>query len=354
MPQSRSEPTLGSVALTAIVLAILIMGLYFGASFLIPIVIAVLITILLSAAADRLQWLGVPAPLAMVSAVVLFIVAIVATLNILAGQTDEMADAWPGYAERLNELAEQFLSWAGPGFSENLRQSVQQIELLSRIPDILGSAGSFAATIGLIVIYVAFLLLERGRLKPKIERLAAGGQEARQIESALDQMIESIRRYLWIKTILSVLTAGLSYGVLKAIGVDFAETWAVLIFLLNYIPSIGSVLGVAFPAVLALIQFETYWQFFVIAILLASVQFFIGNVVEPRLLGRSLNLSPFAVIASLAFWGMMWGVVGAFLSVPMTTAFVIMCGHIPSLRWIAILLLADGRAALAGEETVKA
>jgi len=314
--QSTSEPTLGSVAQVAIVMGILITALVYGAPFLIPVVIAAMLSILLSAAADRLRRLGLPEPLAILSAVVLFIIVLIAVFNILAAQTDDVAQAGPSYVE------------------------------LGRLPGLLGSAGSLAATIALIAIYVGFLLLERGRLQPKIDRLASRPAEARQIKAALSHITESVRRYLWIKTILSVVTAGISYIVLKAIGVDFAETWALLIFLLNYIPSIGSVLGVAFPALLALIQFDTLWQFLVIAVLLAGVQFFIGNVIDPRMMGRSLNLSPFVIIASIAFWGMIWGVIGAFLSVPMTTAFVIVCSHVPSLRWIAILLLADSSAAI--------
>ncbi len=145
---------------------------------------------------------------------------------------------------------------------------------------------------------------------------------------------------------MSLLTGAISYAVLKALGVDFAETWALMIFLLNYIPSIGSVLGVLFPALLALVQFDTLWQFLIISVLLAGTHIVIGNIIEPNLMGRTLNLSPFVVIASLAFWGMIWGIVGAFLSVPLTTTFVIACSHIRALRWVAILLCANGGTAV--------
>ncbi|MFP4537895.1 MAG: AI-2E family transporter [Dichotomicrobium sp.] len=345
---STSEPGLNSIALIAIVMAVLVTGLVYGAPFLIPIVIAGLIVILLMASADGLSRLGLPEPFAMLSAVVLFIVVIAGVFNILAAQTGDVAQAWPGYVERFNTLAEQVLGWVGPELARRIRELVSEIDVLRRVPGLIGSAGSLAATVGLVLIYVGFLLAERGRLAPKIDRLASGADEAQSIKHAIDDIAGSIRRYLWIKTILSVLTAGISYAVLKALGVDFAETWALIIFLLNYIPSIGSVLGVVFPALLALIQFDTLWQFLIIATLLAGTQFVIGNVIEPRLMGRSLNLSPFVVIAALAFWGMIWGVIGAFLSVPMTTAFVIVCNHVPSLQWIAILLLADSRAAAGG------
>jgi len=348
--QRTGESSLNNIVLIAIAMGLLIAGLVYGAPFLVPIVVAGLITILLSAAGDRINRLGLPEPLATLSAGVLFVVALVAVFNILSAQTGDVARAWPGYVERANVLAEQLLGWLGPQMAERIRESIREIDLLGRLPSLLGTAGGIAATLALVALYIGFLLAERGRLGPKIERLADGPTEARQIKHAISDITESVRRYIWIKTLLSILTAGISYAVLKVLGVDFAETWALLIFLLNYIPSIGSVLGVLFPALLALIQFDTLWEFFIIAVLLAGTQFIIGNIVEPRLMGRSLNLSPFVVMASLAFWGMIWGVIGAFLSVPMTTAFVIVCSHVASLRWIAILLLADSRAAV-GPET---
>ena len=343
--QRTSEPSLNNIALLAIVMGLLITGLVYGAPFLIPIVVAGMLTILLSAAGDRISRLGLPEPFATLSAVVLFVVVILAVFNILSAQTGEVARAWPGYVERFNALAEQVFGWLGPELAERVRQSLSEIDVLNRLPGLLGTAGGIAATVVLVALYIGFLLVERGRLEPKIDRLSNGSSEARRIKRAIADITESVRRYLWIKTMLSVFTAGISYGVLKALGVDFAETWAIIIFLLNYIPSIGSILGVIFPALLALVQFETLWEFLIIAVLLAGTQFIIGNVIEPRLMGRSLNLSPFVVMASLAFWGMIWGVIGAFLSVPMTTAFVIVCSQVPSLRWIAILLLADSRAA---------
>ena len=344
--QRTTEPSLNNIVLIAIAMGLLIAGLVYGAPFLVPIVVAGLITTLLSAAGDRIKRLGLPEPFATLTSVVLFIILLMAVFNILSSQTGAVARAWPGYVDRFNVLAEQVFGWLGPELAERIRESLSEIDLLNRLPGLLGTAGGIAATLALVALYIGFLLAERGRLGPKIDRLAGAPDDARHIKHAIADITESVRRYLWIKTLLSVFTAGISYAVLKALGVDFAETWALIIFLLNYIPSIGSILGVVFPALLALIQFDTLWPFFIIAVLLAGTQFVIGNVIEPRMMGRSLNLSPFVVMASLAFWGMIWGVIGAFLSVPMTTAFVIVCSHVPSLRWIAILLLADSRAAL--------
>jgi predicted PurR-regulated permease PerM len=130
---------------------------------------------------------------------------------------------------------------------------------------------------------------------------------------------------------------------MRLIGLDFAETWALLIFVLNYIPNIGSIIAVAFPAVLALVQFETLGPFVVLVLSMTAIQLVIGSVLEPMLMGKSLNMSPFAIILGLSFWGMLWGIVGMFLSVPILVTIMIVCAHVPSWRWVAILLSKDGR-----------
>jgi AI-2 transport protein TqsA len=130
--------------------------------------------------------------------------------------------------------------------------------------------------------------------------------------------------------------------VLKIFGTDFAELLGLLAFVLNFIPVIGSVIAVVVPVVLSLMQFDTVLPALQIALLLAGVQFLIGNVVEPKMMGRTLNLSPFVIIVSLTFWTTIWGMVGAFLSVPITASAVILCRNIQPMRWFAILLSADG------------
>ena len=347
LAQSIDDSSIKRIAFILLTLAIITVGLVYGRPFLIPIVIAILITILVGAGADRLKRLGLPEPLASMSAIIILLVGIGVVFNVLSAQADSVALAWPRYVERLNIMGDQLLRWAGPQVAGKVTDALANLDLMRQVPGLAGSAGGFLVNLVLVIIYVGFLLAERGRLSGKINLLFSNTEHAGEMQHAVTAIDESIRRYLLIKTIMSLLTSGVSYAVLKSIGVDFAETWALIIFLLNYIPSIGAIVGVVFPALLALVQFDTQWQFLIIAALLAGAQLIIGNIIEPSLMGRTLNLSPFVVIASLAFWAMIWGIVGAFLSVPLTTALIIVCSHIPSLRWVAILLSAGPRTTLA-------
>lgn len=328
---------------TLLILALVIMGLVFGSSLLIPIAIALLLTTLIAGSTDRFRRLGLPTSLAMFSSVTLVILCLVGVFYILSQQIDALAQAWPHYVARFQILTTQATEWFGPAISAKVGAVFNNLDPTNRIPRLLGSAGTLFSNSVLVTLYVGFMLAERGTITSKLQRVFDTPEKTEEAAMTLNRIVQSIRDYIWIQSVMSVFTAGVSYAVLKMLGVDFAETWALLIFLLNFIPSIGSVLGVLFPAVLALVQFDTTWQFMVIAGLLSTAQFVIGNVIQPAIMGKTLNLSAFVVMVSLAFWATIWGTVGAFLSVPLTAAIVIACSNLPAWNWLAVLLSEDGR-----------
>jgi predicted PurR-regulated permease PerM len=152
----------------------------------------------------------------------------------------------------------------------------------------------------------------------------------------------NVHRYVLIKTIISVLTGLLVYLVMLLFGLEFAETWALLTVFLNFIPNIGSIVATLFPTLAALVQFDSWTPVLLIFTIITLIQFSVGNLIEPQLMGRSLNLSPFVIILSLTFWGAIWGIVGMFLAVPIMVMVMIACSHVPFLHPIAILLSRDG------------
>lgn len=326
-----------------IILAIVVTGLAVGRPFLIPIVIAVLATTLIAATADRFQGWGLPGALALLLSLLTFLAGFGWVLYVLSGQADAFTAAWPRYVARFEALVGGVSQWLGPDLSDRFMTGLRSLQIGRALPSLVGSAGSMLTSLILVGLYVGFMLAERHTAHLKLGYLFGKDEDASHAHETLAGITQGIRDYIWIKTLMGLLTAGTSYAVLKYLGVDFSETWALIIFFLNYIPSIGSVLGVIFPALLALVQFDTIWQFLVIAVVLSTAQLLIGNVIEPAVMGRTLNLSPLVVMISLAFWGSIWGLVGAFLSVPLTAAIVIACSKIPSWQWLAVLLSTDGR-----------
>ena len=230
------------------------------------------------------------------------------------------------------------------GLSEipSLGQIVDQINFRKLASDFAAGAAGIAANAGIIIIYILFLLAEQRTFDRKIRTLFPDTDRQKEVQELLHKIQTQIQTYVWIKTLMSLLTGGLSYLILILVGLDYALFWAFVIFLLNYIPTIGSLLGITLPSLLALVQFNTMVPFGVIVVTLGAAQFAIGSVLEPRLMGRSLNLSPLVVIVTLVVWSSIWGIAGALLSVPITVIAMITFSHFHRTRPIAIILSGDG------------
>jgi AI-2 transport protein TqsA len=339
---------LRSAALAVIAFGVILAGFVFGRGLLIPLAIAILLWNLLEAVIERFARIRIgdtqlPRWFAALLGIAVVVLGLYIIQSILLGQIDAVGSAWPRYMSRLEAIIGDLTQWLGAEQSAKLKQAIMGIDLTRRIAGVVSSAQSFVVSLLLIIAYVGFLFVESAYMRQKIAAMFPNETRAREVNSVLTVVSESVRRYIWIKTVVSTLTAVASYGVLRALGVDFAATWALLIFLLNYIPNIGSIIAVAFPALVSLVQFDTLGPFVVLVLSLTAIQLVIGSVLEPMLMGHTLNMSPFAIILSLAFWGAIWGIVGMFLSVPIMVLVMIVCAHIPSWRWVAILLSKDGR-----------
>jgi predicted PurR-regulated permease PerM len=203
------------------------------------------------------------------------------------------------------------------------------------VKDIAGGAG-------IITVYVIFILMEYHFFDRKVVALfqtEAGKESARQILKKIGSQIQS---YLRIKTLISLVTALAAYLIMRLVGVDFAEFWAFCIFFLNYIPTIGSIIATIFPCLLTLLQFDSLWPFAIVTTSLVSIQFIIGNIIEPRIMGSHFNLSGLVILLSLMVAQEMWGVVGMLLSVPLLMIIMIILSNFPATRPISILLSQTG------------
>lgn len=225
--------------------------------------------------------------------------------------------------------------------------TIEALRLQSRVwsysAEVLNGLTDFARGLFLVLLYVLFFLIEQGAFGKKMAVLGYNLEEHNRLSVILRDINEAMRTYLGVKTFTSLLTALLSYLVFYFIGVDFPVFWAFLIFLFNYVPTIGSIAATTLPALLALVQFDTLTPFLVIILGVSAIQVLVGNILEPRLMGDILNISPLVVVLSLILWSILWGVVGMLLSVPITVAIIIICAQFPTTRNVAILLSKDGQ-----------
>ncbi len=202
---------------------------------------------------------------------------------------------------------------------------------------ILSNTYTIFVYLGFIAILVLFGLPEVASMKMKL-RSELNSKSRQETIEAVEQVAEKVRAYLGVTTITSLLTGVAATLWALLLGIDLALVWGILNFLLNYIPIFGSLIGIIPPSLYALMQFQTWTTPLIAFGGLSVIQIVIGNFVYPMLQGRSLSLSPFAIIMAMSFWGWVWGVAGALVAVPLTVIFVIACDHFTSTRWIAVLL----------------
>lgn len=338
---------LRSAGLAIIALGVAITGLVYGRSLLVPLALAIFIWAALEAAIKgfsniRLGGYAISRGLATFLGLSSMLLGLYLIVSVLLGQVDALGAAWPRYAARFETIINSLTQWLSPEQSDKFRQMVAEIDIARRIPGLLATTQSLVVTVLIVLAYVGFLFAERGYVAGKIAAMFPDAARAQEATALFETISRTFQRYIWIKTVVSVLTGALSYVIMRWLEIDFAETWALLIFALNYIPNIGSIIAVAFPALIALVQFETPTNFLILVTTLTLVQVAIGSVLEPLLMGKSLNMSPLAILLSLAFWGTLWGVPGMFLSVPILVVVMIVCANIPSWRWFAVLLSKDG------------
>lgn len=342
--QTRPRPQLSVLRDVTIVATLGVLGLYAGATFLVPLTMALLINVLIIALSDRVIALTrAPTWLANIAGVTVVLAGLFMIMYILGSQATQFARSINTYESQFDNAVNRITGLVGNDVTSFIRDNLVSIDMSYVARMLLGSATSLLNQFFLISLYVAFLMAERLAFRKKIQLAAGNPQLGADLATVLDAISYSLQRYVGVKTFISLITASISYAVFKVLGLEYAETWAVLTFALNFIPSIGSIIAVMFPAMIALVQFESIGPFLVIVLGCGTIQFFIGNFLDPAMLGRSLNMSTFLVILALTFWTTVWGLIGAFLSVPLTVCILIIFSHIPALRPMAILMSLDGR-----------
>jgi predicted PurR-regulated permease PerM len=328
----------------AAVLALLVIG----KSLLIPFAIAVMLWYVIDAIAAHFRRFSIRGfypfeRFAVIPALLVVILLLMGLVQMIGDTVQQVSIAAPAYEDNINKIMTQFSSFTGVEIGPSLQHWFGSLNLGKIISSIAGAIMAITGNAGLVAIYIAFLLMEERYFSIKLCIMFPDLEHRRKIEKMLQDIQIQIRQYLYVKTLVSALTGIISYAILVWVGVDYAPFWALLIFMLNFIPTIGSLIAVLLPTALALVQFDTITPFITLLVSLGSVQMLIGNVLEPRVMGSSLNLSPLVVILALSLWGEIWGITGMFLSVPITVIAMIVLGSFPATRSIAVAMSENGR-----------
>jgi predicted PurR-regulated permease PerM len=197
--------------------------------------------------------------------------------------------------------------------------------------------------LGTLLLTLAFAALGLAETDDARRRIAHTGRGpgAKRALAAIDEAVPAFRRYVWVKSLTSAITGLATWLAALAFGLPLAWVWGFLAFLLEYIPSVGSVLAVAPPTLMALAE-GGLSKGAAVFLVIGTLQIILGNVVDPKLEGKLMALSPFGVLLSIVFWGWLWGPVGALLAVPLSVAVVIACRHIPGAGGVSTIVAGDG------------
>ena len=282
---------------------------------------------------------------------VLILLLVVSTgitiVEIITANVNQIIQKAPEYEASFDNLLEQVANLTGAeDITKDIQEQVNTENLNTVASGLFSSFSAILANLFMILLYSSFMLAERGTIPIKLKAIVPDKGQQGEVNEVLEHIGDAVQQYLSVKTLISFLTGVLGYIILLLFGVDFPVLWAFLIFLLNYIPYLGSFIATLLPALLAVFQFESLLTGFFVFLAIQGIQTLMGSVVEPRLSGKTLNLSPTIVLFSLAFWGTLWGIVGLAIAIPLTSVLVITLAEFPSTRSAAILLSENGDVGL--------
>jgi len=260
--------------------------------------------------------------------------------NLIVSNLEQIIDRLPQYELKQDRIVKEIEGYIKrKELTSRVNNWLNSIELRPILSGLVNSISAALSNIFIILIYIVFLLLEESSFSKKLKILT---KSRKGIDKLFAKVNKAISDYISLKTVISLLTGVLSYIVLFILGVDFPVLWAFLIFIFNFIPYVGSLIATVIPALFAVVQFGSLFEFLWVLIGVEAVQILVGNYVEPKVLGRSLNLSPLVVLITLAFWGSIWGILGMVLSVPIMSIITLILAQFPETRSIAIMLSENG------------
>jgi predicted PurR-regulated permease PerM len=338
MEQSLSGNRFTQALVSLAALVVVLAGMSAAREIIVPFLLAVFIAILLSGPLFWMRARGLPMWLALLIMVLVVLLLQFALAGLIGSSVNSFVKNLPTYEARLTQQTNQVIQWLegiGLEMDETFMSQILNTSSVMRLTaSIFNGLGNAFTNIVIILLLVIFMLLEASSLPGKLAR-----KTGIQIESGnrLQEMVDNVKNYMAIKTVISLATGLLVFLLLTILGVDFPILWGVLAFALNYIPNIGSIIAAVPAVLLAFIQYD-FLRSGLAAAGFVVINFVMGSVIEPRFMGRGLGLSTLVVFVSLLFWGWLLGPVGMLLSVPLSIAVKIILDSNEETRWLAVLL----------------
>lgn len=329
-----------------VIIAVVVAGaaFYWLSAILTPLALALFLMVVIDGFTRllkrRVPWLPEAADLPVAIGVSLILFCAVA--YVMAENARGFAMELANYAPKLDAVIAKLAAAFGLAVPPTLGQMIQSLSPTAFVGRVADGLRGFATDAVLVLIYLGFLLASRRGFQRKAGALFISPGERHHAAELFLRVRNAIEQYVWIQVVAGAMIAIPSWGVMAVLGLDNALFWAFAIFIVGFIPIIGGAVGILAPPLFALVQFDGWWQAAAMLISLQVINFVVGNILYPRMQGKSLNIDPVAVLLSLAFWGAIWGLPGMFLSTPLTVMTMVVLAQFRSTHWIAVLLSSDG------------
>jgi predicted PurR-regulated permease PerM len=345
-PTDQDEERAAAWKTAIVVTAVVAVGFVVWAlrGILTPLVLAVFLLLMIDGLAETLSERipRFPQRLAMPAALMLIVAFFLAVIVMVADNTAQFVAQAGGYEKRLNAILLQVTARIGLHVPPTVEGLVRQLNPARYAGPLAQAAQGLASGAFVVLLYLAFLVASRGNFARKGARLFGDPHARNDARRIFQRIREGVEGYVWVQTIAGLLIAVPAGVLMAALGLEHAVFWAFLIFVLTYIPVVGGAVGTLLPPVFALLQFPEFVQPLILFVGLQAIGLGVGNIVQPRMQGSSLNLDPIAIFLGLAFWSAIWGLTGAFLSTPLTVTAMAVMAQFKSTDWIAVLLSSNG------------
>jgi len=317
---------------------IIVAGMKAAEAIVVPFLLSLFIAIIVLPPFIWLQEKGIPKAISFVTIILSFLLFIFLIGLLISSSVNDFLTKLPFYEQKLEAQTQEIITWLTeqeliePDFE--ISSAFNPGVILKIVGDTFNQVGNLFTNGFLILLTVIFILLEEVSLPRKIKKMFSDPQKSL---SRIQDVTKNINKYIAIKTVISLVTGLLVYFLLLIVGVDYPLLWAVLAFALNFIPTIGSMIALIPPVLLTIIQFG-FGKALIVLIGYVVINTIMGNILEPKFMGKGLGLSTLVVFLSLIFWGWVLGPIGMLLSVPLTIAIKIGLDSSEETRWLAILL----------------
>ena len=321
--------------------------LIYGQSILVPFILGMLLWFIgreIKNALDKIPFVKryLPNWSKHILSLVLIITVLSFVSNIITSNINYLVQSLDKYEPNVDAIIGQLDSLLKIDVAAKLKDYSGNLQFGSILRSLFASLTDIISNAFMIILYAVFVLLEEDNFRPKLQAIFVEKDQSERVDMLLEKIGGSVSNYLRLKTLVSLVTGVLSYIALWMIGVDAPEFWAFLIFILNFIPTIGSLVGTVFPAIFCLFQFGEFLPSILVLSIVGLIQLLVGNFLEPKLMGSSMNISPLVTILSLSIWGAIWGITGMILSVPITVIMIIILSQFERTKPVAIMLSEKG------------